>query len=85
MAALRQQENVLNGRADRNGAAHFEHARHSVAAAHAPIGMRSDRRYVVGQEHSLLCSGPGQKDFIFNSCQTGILRANQVDTRISAE
>jgi hypothetical protein len=82
-AAFRQQDNVINGRADRNGAADLEHT-HPVALHHPAICISRNRRYVMGQENSPFFSGPPEKRFVIDSTQTGILRTNYIDTWASA-
>src|SRR6266849_3512696 len=83
-AAFGQQDNVVNSRADRNGAVDLEHARHSVALHYPPISMGCDRRHIVSQENSLLFGCPNEECFIIDTGQANILRANYVDIGASA-
>jgi hypothetical protein len=79
-ATFRQQDNVVNRRADWDGTADFEDARHSATLHHPAIGISCDGRYVVGQENSSVFGGPLEKGFIIDSSQPGILRTHYVDT-----
>lgn len=79
-ATLRQQDNVFNRRADRDGAADFEDARHPATLHHPAIGISCDGRYVVGQKNSPVFGGSLEKRFVIDSSQPDILRTHYVDT-----
>ena len=46
-AALRQEENVIDDRAQPNVTAHFEHAGHCLSFHDAMVGVGRDRRHIV--------------------------------------
>jgi hypothetical protein len=77
--------NVIDGGAQPEVTAHFEHAGHRLALQDAAVGVGCDGRHVVGQQNPVMFGSPRQEGLVVDTRQAEILRADDVNLRLSAE
>src|SRR5690348_14861115 len=56
--ALHEEDQVLDGRAERSGPDYLDNARHRESRSHARAGRRSHGAHVVSDEYATLGCGP---------------------------
>ena len=78
LAALGDEQKILDGVAGGEIRAHFKDAGHRQSGADSIFGEPSQRCHVVSQDHSLFTRGPGKQVGVIDSRQINVLDAEQI-------
>src|SRR5437667_10228602 len=85
MTTFNDQQQIINGLANRKMLAYFEDAGHRQSHADPVFGELRQRRHIVRQEHSLFTRRPGEQVWILRAREADVLDADQVQRWASAE